>query len=64
MNELNSAVASVSVGKASGEDGMINKMFKLNNLHPVLLNILKSAYSSKFVTLEWLISVLIPVFEN
>ena len=64
MNELKAAVASVSVGKASGVDGMINEILKLNDLHPVLLDILNSAYSSKTVPLEWLVSVLIPVFKK
>ena len=43
---------------------MTNKIYKLNDLHPILLDIISQAYSSKTVPLEWLVSVVIPVYKK
>ena len=48
----------------AGVDGMINEFIMLNDLHPISLHILNQAYSSKTLTLEWLVSVLIIVYKK
>ena len=64
IEEIQVAVSSLECGKAPGIDGMINEILKINDFHPILLDIINQAYVSKKVPLEWLMSVLIPVFKK
>ena len=64
MDELRIAVSSLENGKAPGIDGLINEILKLTDFHPILLEIINKAYVTKSVPLEWLMSVLIPVFKK
>jgi hypothetical protein len=64
IEEIQEAVSSLECGKAPGIDGMINEILKINDFHPILLDIINQAYVSKKVPLEWLMSVLIPVFKK
>jgi hypothetical protein len=64
IEEIQVAVSSLECGKAPGIDGMINEILKINDFHPMLLDIINQAYVSKKVPLEWLMSVLIPVFKK
>ena len=43
---------------------MINEILKINDFHPILLDIINQVYVSKKGPLEWLMSVLIPVFKK
>jgi hypothetical protein len=64
IEEIQVAVSSLECGKVPGIDGMINEILKINDFHPILLDIINQAYVSKKVPLEWLMSVLIPVFKK
>ena len=64
MSELKSAVKSLSNGKASGLDGLPNELLKLDDLHQLILDIINRTYAEKSVPVEWLVSVLIPVFKK
>ena len=64
MSELKSAVKSLSNGKATGLDGIPNEILKLDDLHQLVLDIINRTYAEKSVPVEWLVSVLIPVFKK
>ena len=63
-SELKSAVKSLSNGKAPGIDGMVNELLKLEDLHPLILEIINRTYEAKSVPTEWLLSVLIPIYKK
>jgi len=50
--------------KAAGVDELVNEILKLDEFHPVLLNIINQSYVTQSVPLQWLISILIPVFKK
>ena len=64
LEELQIATMSLKNGKTAGVDELINEILKLSEFHPILLDIINQAYVSKTVPLEWLISLLIPVFKK
>ena len=64
LDELKCATKAMQDGKAAGVDELVNEILKLSEFHPILLNIINQAYVTKSVPLEWLISLLIPVFKK
>ena len=64
LDELKFATKAMQDRKAAGVDEMVNEILKLDEFHPVLLNIINQSYVTKSVPLEWLISILIPVFKK
>ena len=54
----------MSDGKASGVDELINEILKLEEFHPLILNIINQSYMTKAIPMEWLISLIIPVFKK
>ena len=51
-------------GKACGLDTICAEVLKLDELHPLFLEILNVILVSKKVPLEWLISVLVPIYKK
>ena len=43
---------------------MTNELLKLEDLHPLILEIINKTYKAKEVAAEWLISVLIPIYKK
>ena len=64
MSELKLAIKALSNGKAPGVDSITNELLKLEDLHPIILQIINKIYEAKEVPTEWLISVLIPIYKK
>ena len=64
LSELQAAVKSLVCGKACGLDGVVAEVLKLEELHPVLLDVLNFILASKISPGEWLESILVPVFKK
>ena len=64
LDELKIAIKAMQDGKAAGVDELSNDQLKLEDLHPILLDIMNQAYATKTVPAEWSISLLIPVFKK
>ena len=64
MSELKSVIKSLSTGKASRIDGMVIELLKLEDLHPLILEVINRTYGARSVPTEWLISVLIPIYKK
>ena len=64
LKELDKAVASLSNNKAAGVDGMVNEVLKLSEFRHILLQILNGVFITKVVPMEWLMSILVPVFKK
>ena len=64
LTELKFAAQAMRDGKTAGVDELINEILKLDEFHPLLLNIINQAYVTKTVPMEWLISLLIPVYKK
>jgi hypothetical protein len=64
VDELKFATKAMQDRKAAGVDEMVNEILKLDEFHPLLLNIINQSYVTKSVPSEWLISILIPVFKK
>lgn len=61
LEELQTASAELSNHKATGIDHIPAEVLKLDNIHPIILQILNQTYSSGNPPDEWLTSLLIPV---
>ena len=64
MSELKDAIKALGNGKAPGIDDMTNEVLKLEELHPIILQIINKTYETKEVPEEWLMSVLIPIYKK
>ena len=54
----------MSNDKAAGVDGVANEVLKLRVFRHTLLQIIKGVFITKVVPMEWIMSILVPVFKK